>query len=171
MTMKEQLRAVAKEYARQFGKIIGVAPDYWVGGDISLGVCAYGDYFFNLDDMQIVVDNIDKWVKKYGTIEKVGEKVIEWHDWLIGNNFRLGLYAWLDDRIPTRHSVELNKIYRQIEVLKEIVELYPSHSVGNVIMQLEARVKELSKITIRTKDGETKVNGPIQLTPTKQNKN
>ena len=145
MNMKEQLRAVAKEYARQFGKIIGIEPDYWVGGDISLGVCAYGDYFFNLDDMQIVVDNIDKWVKKYGTIEKVGDEVIGWHEWMTEHEFRIGLYAWLDDRIPTRHSVELNKIYRQIEVLKEIVELYPSHTVGNVIMQLEARTKELSK--------------------------
>lgn len=143
--MKEQLRAVAKEYARQFGKIIGIEPDYWVGGDISLGVCAYSDYFFDLDNMQVVVDNLNKWVKKYGTIEKVGEKVIEWHDWFIKNNFRLGLYAWLDGRIPTRHSVELNKIYRQIEVLKDVAEVYPSHSVGNVIMQLEARVKELIK--------------------------
>jgi hypothetical protein len=145
MNMKEQLRAVAKEYARQFGKIIGIAPDYWVGGDISLGVCVYSDYFFDLDDIQVVVDNLNKWVKKYGTIEKVGEEVIEWQDWLLGNNYRLGLYAWLVGRRPTSNSVELNKIYRQIEVLNEIVELYPSHTVGNVIMQLEARVKELSK--------------------------
>lgn len=145
MNMKEQLRAVAKEYARQFGQIIGIKPDYWVGGDISLGPCVYADYFFDLDDIQVVVDNLERWVKKYGTIEKVGEKVIEWHDWIIGKNYRLGLYAWLDGRIPTRHSVELNKIYRQIEVLKEIVELYPSHSVGNVIMQLEARIKEIEK--------------------------
>ena len=28
MTMKEQLRAVAKEYARQFGKIIGIESDW-----------------------------------------------------------------------------------------------------------------------------------------------
>lgn len=37
MTMKEQLRSVAKEYARQFGKIIGIEPDYWVGEDMSVG--------------------------------------------------------------------------------------------------------------------------------------
>ncbi len=50
MNMKEQLRAVAKEYARQFGKIIGIEPDYWVGGDISLEACAFADYFFDLND-------------------------------------------------------------------------------------------------------------------------
>ena len=151
MTMKEQLRAVAKEYARQFGKIIGHDPDYWVAGDYVINTCVFGDYFFDLENMQVVVDHLDKWVSMYENAEKVGNEVIEWNVWLIGSNFRRGLYAWLDDRRPTRHSVELNKIYRQIEVLKEIMELYPSHTVGNVIMQLEARAKELIK-TKKPKD-------------------
>lgn len=165
------MRAVAKEYARQFGKIIGIAPDYWVGGDISLGVCSYGDYCFGLEEMQVVVDNIDRWVKKHGTIEKVADEVIDWHDYAIIIEHQQNLYSWLDGHRPTANEMEMDRICQQINVLREIVELYPSHSVGNVIMQLEARVKELSKITIRTKDGETKVNGPIQLTPTKQKEN
>ena len=171
MTMKEQLRAVAKEYARQFGKIIGVAPDYWVGGNISLGPCAYADYFFDLDSMQVIVDNLDKWVKKYGTIEKVGFEVIEWHDHTIGLEHPQNLFSWMNGHRPSDEQLELARICHQLDVLRDVVEVYPSHSVGNVIMQLEARVKELSKITIRTKDGETKVNGPIQLTPTKQKEN
>ena len=166
--MKEQLRAVAKEYARQFGKIIGHEPDYWVAGDYVINTCVFGDYFFDLEDMQVVVDHLDKWVSIYGNTENVGEEVCDWYDWIVEKDLHCGLYAWLEGQRPTSKNVELDKIYRQIEVLKDVVEVYPSHSVGNVIMQLEARVKELSKITIRTKDGETKVNGPIQFTPIKE---
>ena len=146
MNMKEQLRAVAKEYARQFGKIIGIEPDYWVGGDISLGVCTYGDnYFFGLEEMQVVVDNLNRWVKKHGTIKKVGEEVIEWHDYAIDIEHHQNLFSWLNGYRPSDKQIELTRICQQIDVLREILEVYPSHSVGNVIMQLEARAKELSK--------------------------
>ena len=145
MTMQEQLRAVAKEYARQFGQIIGIEPDYWTGGDIQLGVCSYADYYFGLEEMQVVVDNLDRWVKKHGTIEKVAAEVIDWHDYAIIIEHQQNLFSWLDGHRPTANEIELERICGQINVLREIVEFYPSHSVGNVIMQLEARVKELSK--------------------------
>ena len=144
MTMKEQLRAVAKEYARQFGKIIGIAPDY-EDDDLSLGVFAYGDYFFNLKEIQVVVDNLDRWIKKHGTIENVAAEVIDWHDYAFIIEHSQNLFSWLDGHRPTANEIELERICGQINVLREIVELYPSHTVGNVIMQLEARVKELSK--------------------------
>ena len=145
MTMQEQLRAVAKEYARQFGKIIGIEPDYWVGEDMSVGACAFGDYYFNLYDMQEVIDHLDDWVKEYGTIEKIGDEVIDWHDYAIIIEHQQNLFSWLDGHRPTANEIELERICGQINVLREIVEFYPSHTVGNVIMQLEARVKELSK--------------------------
>ena len=145
MTIKEQLRAVAKEYARQFGQIIGIAPDYWVGGDIQLGVCSYADYYFGLEEMQVVVDNLDHWVKKHGTIEKVAAEVIDWHDYAIIIGHQQDLFSWLDGHRPSANEIELERICGQINVLREIVEFYPSHTVGNVIMQLEARAKELSK--------------------------
>ena len=145
MNMREQLRAVAKEYARQFGDVIGVKPSYWVGADYSLGPYAFGDYFFDWENMQVVIDHLDKWVSMYGNTENVGEEVCDWYDWIVEHDLHCGLYAWLEGQRPTSKSVELDKIYRQIEVLKDVVEVYPSHSVGNVIMQLEARAKELSK--------------------------
>ena len=145
MNMKEQLRAVAKEYARQFGKIIGIAPDYWVGGDIQLGVCSYADYYFGLEEMQVVVDNLDRWVKKHGTIENVAAEVIDWHDYAIVIEHRQNLFSWLDGHRPSANEIELERICLQINVLREIVELYPTHTVGNVIMQLEARIKEIEK--------------------------
>ena len=70
MTMKEQLRAVAKEYARQFGKIIGIEPAYWVGEDMSVGACAFGDYYFNLYDMQEVIDHLDDWVEEMEPLKR-----------------------------------------------------------------------------------------------------
>lgn len=145
MNMREQLRAVAKEYARQFGEIIGIKPAYWVGGDYSINTCSFGDYFFDLEDMQVVVDHLDKWVSMYENAENVGEEVCDWYDWSVEHNMKSGLYSWLNGHRPDNKQAELDKIYRQIEVLKDVVEVYPSHSVGNVIMQLEARVKELSK--------------------------
>ena len=157
MTMQEQLRAVAKEYARQFGQIIGIEPDYWTGGELSLGSCLFGDYFFVLNDMQIVVDNLDKWVKKYGTIENVGNEVIEWIEFVTEHyprQPRINLYAWMDGYRLTANEIELERICGQINVLRGIVELYPSHTVGNVIMQLKARVKELSKTKEQKDKGE-----------------
>ena len=145
MNMREQLRAVAKEYARLFGDVIGVKPSYWVGADYSLGPCAFGDYFFGLEEMQVVVDNLDRWVKKHGTIEKVAAEVIDWHDYAIIIEHQQNLFSWLDGHRPTANEIELERICGQINVLREIVEFYPSHTVGNVIMQLEARAKELSK--------------------------
>ena len=145
MNMKEQLRAVAKEYARQFGKIIGIAPGYWIADDYLINTCAFGDYFFDLEDMQVVVDNLDRWIKKHGTIEKVAAEVIDWHDYAITIEHHQNLFSWIDGHRPSANEIELERICGQINVLREIVELYPSHTVGNVIMQLEARAKELSK--------------------------
>lgn len=145
MNMKEQLRAVAKEYARQFGKIIGMNPDYWVGEDMSVGACAFGDYYFNLYDMQEVIDHLDDWVEEYGTIEKVGDEVIGWHEWMTEHEFRIGLYAWLDGHRPDKNTVDYVKLHQQLTVLQQVAREYPTHSIGNVIMQLEARAKELIK--------------------------
>jgi hypothetical protein len=143
--MKEQLRAVAKEYARQFGKIIGIEPAYWVGEDMSVGACAFGDYYFNLYDMQEVIDHLDDWVEEYGTIEKVGDEVFDWYNWLLDNEIRISLYGWLNGNRPDKKTLEHERISKQLVVLRQVEKEYPTHSIGNVIKQLEARTKELSK--------------------------
>ena len=99
----------------------------------------------------MVVDHLDKWVSMYGNAENVGEEVCDWYDWSVEHNMKSGLYSWLNGHRPTANEIELERICGQINVLREIVELYPSHTVGNVIMQLEARAKELSK-TKESKD-------------------
>jgi hypothetical protein len=99
--------------------------------------------------MQEGIDHLDDWVKEYGTIEKVGAEVLGWHHWLIEHEFRIGLYAWLDAHRPDKSTVEYVKLHQQLAVLKQVELEYPTHSIGNVIMQLEARVKEIDKRTTK----------------------
>ena len=80
-TLNEQLWAVAKEYARQFGEIIGKEPEHCVG-DCPSDMWCFGDtLFFSLEEMQMVVDNIDKYVKRYGDKATVGHEIHDWLDW------------------------------------------------------------------------------------------
>lgn len=80
--LKEQMWAVAKEYARQFGEIIGYRVDHWVGDEP--WVCCFGDcYFFELEEMVDLVDKIDEHCKRYGSKKAVGQEVIDWMDWLM----------------------------------------------------------------------------------------
>lgn len=78
MTLKEQYRAICNEYARQTGKIIGYEPQFFLRDRMAVNTCLFGDnYFLNMDQMQQIVDHMDKWLRHYGTIEKVGERVVE----------------------------------------------------------------------------------------------
>lgn len=79
--LNEQLWAVAKEYARQFGEIINMEPEHCVG-DCPSGMWCFGDtMFFSLDEMQMVVDNIDKYTKMYGDKATVGYEIHDWVNW------------------------------------------------------------------------------------------
>lgn len=54
--LNEQLWAVAKEYARQFGEIIQMEPEHLVGDCPDM--CCFGDcYFFTLEEIRQVVRN------------------------------------------------------------------------------------------------------------------
>ena len=61
------------------------------------------------------------------------------------HEFRIGLYAWLDGHRPDKHTVDYVKLHQQLTVLQQVEREYPTHSIGNVIMQLEARIKEIEK--------------------------
>lgn len=84
MELKKKMWEVAHEYARKFGEVIGVDVDHWVGE--SPEICCYGDlFFFSLDEMRMVVDNLPKYVKKYGSKEAVGQEVKDWVYWWTDN--------------------------------------------------------------------------------------
>lgn len=83
--LHDQLWSAAREYARQFGDIIGQEVEYCVDSQPS-GLWCYGDsYYFSLEDIQMVVDHIDKFVSRYGSREAVGQEIKDWVEW------------WLDD--------------------------------------------------------------------------
>lgn len=106
-TLHEMIWACAKKYAQRVGEIIEREPEYWVSEELSISTCCFGDvYFLDLDDMMIIVDHLDKWIKNYGSQEKVGEAVIDWFEWCLEDAFdpatgerrnhnRINLNSWL----------------------------------------------------------------------------
>lgn len=43
------------------------------------------------------------------------------------------------------HNAELSKLRNQLKVLREIEGVYPTSSIGNIIMQIESRIKNIEK--------------------------
>jgi len=110
--LKDKLWAVAKEYARLTADVLGMDVEFWVAEDVSVSCCCFGDIqFFSLEEMQIIIDHLDKWIERYGSKEKVGEVVNEWSEWCLDDVFdeekceyrdhpRINLYSWLKGLRP-----------------------------------------------------------------------
>lgn len=80
MKLKEIYLSIANEYARQFGQIIELDKEFWTGPRPGHHA-QFGDYYvFTLEEMSLIVDELDKWVKKYESRREVGRTVIEWFD-------------------------------------------------------------------------------------------
>jgi len=110
--LKDTLWSVAKEYARLVGQVIGQDPEFWVAEDISVSVCCFGDvWFLTLEEMQIIIDHMEKWLARYGTSQAVGQEVTDWLDWTIEDSYdpdrdqyrrhaRINLWSWLTGLRP-----------------------------------------------------------------------
>lgn len=99
------------KYASVFEIIIGVEFDYWVGdmrkedekaerSTQPVDVAQYGDYFFNLYDIRVVLDNLEHWIKKFGTLSSLAQEIIDWHDYAVhrkdqGKTY-INLFNWLN---------------------------------------------------------------------------
>ena len=111
-SLKDRLWAVANEYARLTAEVLGMDVEFWVAEDICVSCCCFSDiHFLSLEEMQIIVDFLDKWIAKYGSKEKVGEVVSDWLYWCIEDNFdketdsyrkhhRINLISWLKGLRP-----------------------------------------------------------------------
>ena len=78
--LNEQMWSVAKEYARLFGEVIGMEPEFWVG-DCPV-MCCFGDtMFFSLAEMRKVIDNLPRYIRRYGSRKAVGQEIEEWVNW------------------------------------------------------------------------------------------
>ena len=157
--LKDKLRPIAEEYAKAVGKVIGYEPEYWVGSDINLDCCCYGDcYFLGLDDMQVIIDHMPGWIEKYGSQEKVSETVIAWMDWVIEDNVdefgnyrnhpQINLWSWLmglrPEQLNRRSDIdEIVSLEHQVNVLRYVLKTYPTSTIENAAKQIDARIKAL----------------------------
>lgn len=78
--LQEKLWSVAKEIARQFGEVLDIEPEFWVGD--TPDICCFGDaVFFSLEEMRQVLENLPKYIERYGSKKAVGEEICAWTDW------------------------------------------------------------------------------------------
>ena len=160
-TLKEKLRLIAGIYASMVADILDRRIEFWVAENISMSSCCFGDILFlNFDEMQVIVDHMDKWVEKYGSREKVAETVIEWSYWTVEDDWdethgmwrnhpRINLWSWLNglrpEQIKWTEGDELTKMEMQVKVLRNVAKTYPTASIGNIIQQMESCAKEIYK--------------------------
>lgn len=98
MNLKDKLLEIAKEYSNKVSELLGLPEGYWVAEDICVNVCDFGDtMFLSLGDMQVIVEHYDKWLKKYGSNDKILDSVMNWFDCRIMENNCVNLYCWLDN--------------------------------------------------------------------------
>lgn len=105
MTLNEMIWQAAREYARQFGELLGVEPEFWVADQPWM--CSFGDcYFFTLEEIAGVVDQLDKHIERWGSKEAVGDQIREWVDWWMDS----GIKAWDHERMEERvtHQLRVN---------------------------------------------------------------
>lgn len=108
MTLQEQLWAIAREYTRQTCELLGYHIDdaHWIGTDDHSGVletCLIGERLsFTFDDMQTIVDDLDKWVKCYGSRELVRLRIEKWFN----SESNVNLKAWMRGWKETFNNAE-----------------------------------------------------------------
>lgn len=160
-TLKEKLRLIAGNYASKVADILDCRIEYWVADDVSVSTCCFGDtWFLDFEDMQVIVDHLDRWLEKYVSRDNVGEVVKQWMDYTIEDNWdeehcmwrnhpRINLWSWLNglrpDQIKWTDTDELVKLESQVRVLRKVAESYPTSSIGNAIQQIESRLDEIRK--------------------------
>jgi hypothetical protein len=100
MKLQNKLREVITDYTKIFYVILTGQPydesdTYWIGGDIT-GVCGIGDYFVNLSDMVLVVDNnvsgddFSDWYWEFvGEYEKGTKQYINLRSYLMIKGYKL----------------------------------------------------------------------------------
>lgn len=175
VALNEKLWPVALEYTRQMAELMGVNEWHWIGTDDDgkrpISVCDFGGtYFFTLEEMQVVIDRMEKWVKRYGNREAVAQEISDWFDWwladvgdtphpleeLVWNRMdrymrfhpSINLENWLMGCPRERRKPDLNDRLRlltcQRTMLMEMAEKYRgTRSLWNIYDNLNAEIKEL----------------------------
>lgn len=187
-TLKEQLWPIVKEYTRQIVELMETSEAHWIGtndnGDQPATVLDLdGVYFLNFEEVQIIIDNLDKWVKRYGSREAVAQEVRDWQDWWLGDlnkkntghdvlevwenrhdryvnmHPRINLMEWMMGKPREQREHNDHDRLRELQVKRElVVELSHtyrgSRSLWNIIDNLSADIKACEK---RIKEQDAKI--------------
>ena len=157
--LKQTLWKVATEYAKQVGELLEQEPEYWVAEDISVDCCCFGDvWFLTLEEMQVIIDHMPKWLERYGNRKAVAQEITDWLDWSIEDGYdpdrdqyrrhaRINLWSWLSGLRPADLKVTVDDEIQQhrdiLSVLGTVRGFYGNIPVGRAIENIHARLTEL----------------------------
>ena len=157
--LKETLWQVATEYAMKVGELLEQEPEFWVAEDISVDCCCFGDvWFLTLEEMQVIIDHMPKWLERYGNRKAVAQEITDWLDWSIADGYdpdrdkyrrhaRINLWSWLSGLRPSDLKVTVDDEIQQhrdiLSVLGTVRGFYGNIPVGRAIENIHARLTEL----------------------------
>jgi hypothetical protein len=157
--LKQTLWQVATEYAKKVGELLELEPEYWVGENISVDCCCFGDvWFLTLEEMQVIIDHMPKWLDRYGNRKAVAQEITDWLDWSIADGYdpdrdqyrrhaRINLWSWLKGLRPADLKVTVDDEIQQhrdiLSVLCAVHGGYGNITVGRAIENIHARLTEL----------------------------
>ena len=157
--LKQTLWKVATEYAMKVGELIEQEPEYWVAEDISVDCCCFGDvWFLTLEEMQVIIDHMPRWLERYGNRKAVAQEITDWLDWSIEDGYdpdrdkyrrhaRINLWSWLSGLRPADLKVTVDDEIQQhrdiLSVLGTVRGFYGNIPVGRAIENIHDRLTEL----------------------------
>lgn len=157
--LKQTLWKVATEYAMKVGELIELEPEYWVADNISVDCCCFGDvWFLTLEEMQVIIDHLPKWLERYGNRKAVAQEITDWLDWCLEDGYdpdrdqyrrhaRINLWSWLSGLRPSDLKVTVDDEIQQhrdiLSVLGTVRGTYGNIPVGRAIENIHARLTEL----------------------------
>ena len=157
--LKQTLWKVATEYAKKVGELLDMEPEFWVAEDISVDCCCFGDvWFLTLEEMQVIIDHMPKWLERYGNRKAVAQEITDWLDWSIEDGYdtdrdqyrrhaRINLWSWLSGLRPADLKVTTDDEIQQhrdiLSVLCAVHGGYGNITVVQAIDNIHARLTEL----------------------------
>ena len=92
---------------RHFSEVMKMDFDFYVGDtyeedsnahrpSLPIDTACFGDYYFDIFDIQTVVENLNYWYERYGSIEAIRQEVIDWYDYVYDPETKdVNLFHWL----------------------------------------------------------------------------
>ena len=133
------MRDVALGYMKQVADLLGrdQRDCHWVGTDDHergiYTICDLGDItFLTLDQMQVIIDRLPDWLRRYGTTEAVAQEIDDWMEWsiqeenMLDGHPRINLEHWLmgcpRERLGTGHEFDSISDTEAFQKFKRMME-------------------------------------------------